>query len=177
MFLTPTLVICLATSSTICFRQRTANMTTTSSRKRRIATGIDFGIRSDSLDLESVSSLLGLNPTSGFEKGEPYVGREKRGPDIVTVDRIRPFGVWHFCTSESLHSNNVEDHAKLLVDALTPAKAAIAQMIADPQFYVRLTIWVLGYTFDLSAACLASLSSFAEEVTITCWEDEEHNSE
>ncbi len=151
-------------------------MTTTSSRIKPIATGIDLCIRSDSLDLEHVSSLLGVKATSGFEKGDPYVGRQKRGPDIVTVDRVRPFGVWHFCTSESLHSNNVEEHAQFLIEALTPAKSAIARMIADPQFYVKITIWDLGYTFDLSASCLASLSSFAEDVTVTCWENREEDS-
>lgn len=150
-------------------------MNTSSSRIKPISTGIDLCIRSDSLDLEIVSFQLGIKPTSGFEKGQPYVGREKRGSEIVAVERVRPFGVWHFCTSESLHSNNVEDHVKLLVDALTPAKSAIARMIADPQFCVKITIWVLGYTFDLSAACLASLSTFAEQVTITCWENEEGN--
>ena len=148
-------------------------MLITSNQPKRIVTGIDLAIRSNSLSLESISSLLGINPTSGFEKGEPYIGREKRGSDIVAVDRVRPFSVWHFCTSESLHSNSIEDHVELLVDTLAPAKAAIDRMIVDKGFYVKLAIWVLGYTFDLSAACFRSLSSFAEDISITCWEGEE----
>lgn len=143
---------------------------------KQISTGIDICVRSESLVLENVSRLLGVKATSGFEKGEPYVGRQKRGSDIVTVDRVRPFGVWHFCTSESLRSNNVQDHARLLIETLTPAKAAIRQLIADPACYVKITIWVLGFTFDVSSACLAWLSSFAEDFTITCWEDEEEES-
>lgn len=148
-------------------------MGTIPSGVRPIATGIDLCIRSDVLDLQDVSSLLGIQPTSGFEKGDPYVGREKQGSNIVAVDRVRPFGVWHFVTSESLHSNNVEDHAKLLIDTLSPAKSAISMLIADPQFSLRITIWVLGYTFDLSTASLASLALFAENITVTCWEGAE----
>jgi len=140
---------------------------------RKIAAGIDFGVRSDSLVVNEISRWFGVEPTCAFEKGDSYTGREKRGPSIVAVNRVRPFGVWHFCTSESLHSNNVNDHARLLIDTFTPAKSAIAQMIADPELYVKITIWVLGYTFDISAVCLASLSSFAEDVTITCWDEKE----
>ena len=151
-------------------------MTTNTSGTKPIATGIDICVRSDSLVLKNVTRLLGVNPTSGFEKGEVYIGRQKHGSDIVTVERVRPFGVWHFCTSESCRSNNVEDHARLLIETLTPAKTAIEQLIADPEYYVKITIWVLGYTFDVSSACLASLSSFAEDFTITCWEDGEDDS-
>ena len=149
------------------------NIATRTSRSEPITTGIDICVRSDSLILENVSRLLGVTPTSGFEKGEPYIGRQKRGSDIVAVDRVRPFGVWHFRTAESLDSRNVEDHAKFLIETFTSAKDAIQQLITDPHYYVIITIWSLGYTFSLTSASLAGLSSLAQDVTITCWEDEE----
>lgn len=152
-------------------------MTTNTSGTKPIATGIDICVRSDSLILENVSRLLGVTPTSGFEKGETYVGRQKRGSEIVTVDRVRSFGVWHFCTAESLDSRNVEEHAKFLIETFTSARDTIQQLIADPNYYVKITIWALGYTFDLTSASLAGLSSLAQDLTITCWEDEEDDSE
>lgn len=148
-------------------------MTTNAIETRRIATGIDICIRCDSLVLENISNLLGVKPTSGFEKGESYVGRQKCGSEIVNVNRVRPHGVWHFCTSESLRSKNVEEHARLLIDTLAPAKSEIKRLIDDPDHYVKITIWVLGYTFDLAMPCLAALSSLAESLTITCWDDDE----
>ena len=148
-------------------------MSMNTSQTKPIATGIDICVRSDSLILENVSRLLGVTPTSGFEKGEPYVGRQKRGSDIETVDRVRPFGVWHFCTAQSLDSKHVEDHAKFLIDTFASARDAVQQLIADPKSYVRITVWAVGYTFDLTAASLAGLSSLAQDFTITCWDDEE----
>lgn len=138
-----------------------------------IVTGIDFGVRSDSLSLEHVSRLLGVSPTSGFEKGERYIGRQKKGAEIVNVERVRSFGVWHFCTSANLSSNNIEDHARSLIETMTPAKAGIEEFISDSECYVMMTIWVIGYTFELSCDTLAKLSSFAESVTFTCWDEDE----
>ncbi len=121
--------------------------------------------------LADISRSLGISPTSGFEKGQSYVGRQKKGAEIVTSDRVRPFGVWHFCTAERLDSKEVEAHAEYLIETLTPAKDTISRLIADPAYYLKITIWVLGYTFDVSSRCLAELLPFAEDFTITCWEE------
>jgi len=152
-------------------------MTTNANRTRRIATGIDFGIRGDSLIPADISRALGISPTSGFEKGQPYVGRHKKGSEIATVDRIRPFGVWHFCTAEYLDSNEVEAHAEYLIETLTPAKTPISHLIVDPAYYLKITIWVLGYTFDVSSTRLAGLLPFAEDFTITCWEEKDDDTQ
>jgi len=155
--------------------KRLTNLTMTPDKTRRIETGIDICVRSDILLLDDVSGWLGVKPTSGFEKGDAYVGREKRGSDIVTVDRVRPFGVWHFCTSKLSRSNSVEEHAKLFIDSLSPSRAAIARLIANPDFYVKISIWVVGYTFDVSSTVLAELAGLAEDFTVSCWEEEEEN--
>ena len=143
------------------------------SASRRIITGIDLVIWSEHLHLQEISRLLGVTPTSGFEKGQTYIGREKRGSDIVNVERVRPFGVWHYCTSEVLDSRNVEDHAKLLAETFDSAKPALQQLISDPEYHVEITIWAAGYTFCLSAEYLSLMALLAENVTITCWGEEE----
>jgi len=146
-------------------------LSTIPDKTRPIATGIDLCIRGDSLVLDNVSHLLGVKPTSGFEKGDAYVGREKRGSAIVTVNRVRPFGVWHFCTSELLQSNSVEEHVRLLIDTFSPSKAVITRLISDPSYSVQTSIWVLGYTFCMSSAMLVELASFAEDCSVACWEE------
>lgn len=150
-------------------------MSTSPSRIRPVATGIDFGVRSDSLVLADITQSIGVRPTSGFEKGEPYIGRQKVGSELVAINRVRPFGVWHFCTSEILITDDVEDHAKFLIQKLAPAKAAIMQFKADPTFYVRVSIWVCGESFVLPADCLAEIALLAENVSFTCWESQEEN--
>ena len=148
-----------------------------SSRNTSFGTQIDICVRSDSLELEHLSHFLDIKPTSGFEKGESYVGRQKCGLDIVQVERSAPTGVWHFCTDALLESSNVQDHAKFLLDTLRPAKAAFQQLMADPEYNVKITIWVSGYSCELTTAYLSELCSYAEEISISCWYDNEEDPE
>ncbi len=50
---------------------------------------------------------------------------------------------------------------------------AINQLIADPDYFVKISIWCSGYTFEMSGQTLAKLSAFAEYVAVTCWDEEE----
>ena len=97
------------------------------SRIKGAVTHMDFGIRSNHLQKNEMSALLGIEPTRAFERGEKYSGPERVGDgQFRQVERIRPWGVWHYNTSDFVRSNSLNDHASQ--GELTK----LASIITDP---------------------------------------------
>lgn len=149
-----------------------------------VVTKMDFGIRSHKLRKDHITTLLALEPTCAYEKGEKYLGRERIGVDqlgknqIRTVERVHPWGVWHYCTFAFLKSDSLNDHASFLLEKLEPARDSIRQLIADSDYYVGLVIWYVGPAgFAISSDLMVRLADLSEEISVTCWETEEDDDE
>ena len=143
-------------------------------KKREIATGIDLGIRSEKLITDDISQMLSVEPTLGYQKGHSYIGREKANSRIIEVRRTRAFGVWHFCTSQFMESDNLDELAQFLIVKFNNAKEAIHKLLENPDYSVIISIWYVGEgRFCIKSDLLAQLASMCEEVCITTWEQDE----
>ena len=140
-----------------------------------LVTQIDFAVRAETLQSNEITRLLGVIPTRAFEKGDPYVGREKSAEGAFReVERVRPWGVWHFSTAGLVKDNSVESHGIFLLDKLEPAKERIRRLTNDGEYRVVLNIWYVGPSgFTVSGSVMARLAELCEEITITCWEVDE----
>ena len=139
------------------------------------STHIDFCVKSRTLNVQHITQLLQVAPTSGFGPNERYIGKAKHGDAIVNVERIRPsFGVWHLSTEGEIGSNSVEDHARLLIDRLRPAKDGIENLLQDAAYEVILSLWCVGLRgFDVSSHTLSQLASISKYVSVRFFEAEE----
>lgn len=141
---------------------------------RAIKTSVDFAIRSDILRLDDVSRQLGIVPTTAFEKGDWYLGREKVDGEIREVGRARPTGVWHYCSESESNSHLIDEHVQLLLRKLTPVKDAIRRFVDDDDYFVRVSLWYVGDGgFGLPSELFSALADFCEEIQVTCWTAEE----
>ena len=138
----------------------------------RSTTHLDFGVSGSALQVSQVTALLDLTPTSAFNPSEEYIGRVKVGGTIVSVVRNRPsFGVWHYSTENKIESQNVEDHARFLMNELRPAKLGIDKLLQSSEYDLRLSIWYVGpIGFDISAETMAQLATICRNITIRCFE-------
>lgn len=137
-------------------------------------TQIDFAVRADSLCLHTITDLLGVEPTRGFERGDVYLGKQKTPKGIESVNRTRPFGVWHFCTAGQVAVNLLDEHASLILERLEPALDELQRICRNPDFFVKVTIWYVGPAgFSMQADLLRRLAAMCEEVSVTCWEVED----
>ncbi len=139
----------------------------------RVATGITLSIHGTRLKLAAISRLLGIRHTAGFEKGDRYYSKQKVGRRIVTTERERTSGVWHFCTVEYTTSQCIIDHAKLFLSLFSKCKGAIKRLIVSEEFYVSLHIWNIGYSFYMPAPLMGELTCYAEDVSVVCWDNAE----
>lgn len=147
-------------------------MTVIGELTRSRGNSIDLAIRGKELKLLDITQRLGMEPTYGFEAGDiPHL--RKDGQSFLPVPREAPVGVWHFLTTRELKYGELEEHGLFLVAKLEHAREAINQLIADPDYFVKISIWCSGYTFEMSGQTLAKLSAFAEYVAVTCWDEEE----
>ena len=142
---------------------------------RELVTGIDLAIRSDTLTVAAITSHVGVEATRAFDKGETYRGIERVGDgEFREVERARPWGVWHFCSSAFIKVNSVEEHALFLLGKLEHARDAIQSLIAGERCGVVIRIWYVGPDgFYISGPTAMRLASLCEEISVTCWETEE----
>jgi hypothetical protein len=126
-----------------------------------------------------ISKLLGFDTVRAFDKGDKYIGRERvglgaDGKNIIReVERTRPFTVWHLLTSHFVSSEQVDEHASVLLEKLEPATKAIQQLIESPNCEIGVSIWYMeGAGFSMKAALMARLVNLCEYITVTCWDDE-----
>lgn len=134
-------------------------------------THIDFGVKANSLQMEQITKLLGIKPTSGFNPQEIYFSKNKIAEQIVQVKRNRPpYGVWHFSTKEKQFTE-MEDHALYLLEVLEPARDSIEELLRSPDYEVVIAFWYVGPVgFDVSARVLSRLASLCHGTTFRFFE-------
>lgn len=132
---------------------------------------MDFCVSGESLAIDDISEQMGFKPTQAFSKGDSYSGKEKRGDTVVDVIRTRPTGTWHFNTAKFLNSNDVADHAELLIEKFSASQ--LAEIINASDLRVIISIWVVGLSFGLSSEQFLRLSKMSDEITVSCFEETE----
>jgi len=132
---------------------------------------IQFGVKADSLQMEQITKLLGIKPTSGWNPGEIYLSKNKKGEQIVQVKRNRPpFGVWHFSTKEKQFPE-MAGHALYLLEVLETARESIEELLRLPDHEVVISFWYVGPVgFDVSASVLSRLASLCHRTTFRFFE-------
>ena len=139
-----------------------------------VQTHIDICVRSEDLRVDKLNEMFGIQATSGFENGDCYISKQKIDGKIETIERIRDFGVWHLNSNCEIISNNLDDHARWLLQKLRLAKNTAKNLYNDPDYFVKLTVWYVGPAgFGMDAQMLSELTSLCKEISVTCWETEE----
>jgi hypothetical protein len=138
-----------------------------------VKTQIDLCIQGSHLRVDSISDLLGISPTSGFNPHEAYRGKVKIGSSIFEVERNRPsFGVWHFSTGSLVDSNNLDNHAAFLLEKLEGSRPTMESLLQSGQYEVTISIWYVGPAgFDISSRFLVRLAEISNRVRVTCFEE------
>jgi len=147
----------------------------TPDRLSTIMTHLDLGIRGEALRKDDITALLGIEPTRAFEKGEVYLGRERTADGAFrNVERVRPWGVWHFRTQEFITTDSVNEHALFLLGRFASVRDKIRGLLSDSGYHIMLTIWYVGPSgFSVSAEVMSQLAALCGEISITCWEPRE----
>ena len=140
-----------------------------------VKTQIDLCIKGSQLHVETISNMLGILPTSGFNPNEAYLGKVKIGSSIVDVERNRPsYGVWHFSTENLVDSKNLDDHAAFLLEKLERSRPAIESILQSGHYEVPIVIWYVGPAgFDISSRLLRPLTEISSRISVTCFEEAE----
>jgi hypothetical protein len=87
--------------------------TKTAARTETLRTFATLNFAGDALAPEKVSAILGVDPTTGYRKGEVY--RRSRGHE--TRGRT---GLWHLSTRRIVDSDDLADHLRRLVAVICP---------------------------------------------------------
>jgi hypothetical protein len=129
-------------------------------------TRIDFCIRGNELQLDEMTKRLGLQPTDGWNPRERYLGKEKVGNEIRTVERQREsFGVWHFCTEELVDHSELQIHAEFLLSKLIPIEEQILEIIRSGSYQVSMWFRYVGPTgFSIKSSTVLHLAILCERM-------------
>lgn len=103
---------------------------------------VEYRIRSDNLNPNTITSELALSPSRAFYKGEEYIGKS-RDPDskvIYKVLRKRPTGIWVINTKDFSQKSKVEEHIHYLLDILEPQKEKIYSYVNRDDYLVSFHI-------------------------------------
>ncbi len=136
---------------------------------------IDFGIKSKTLCVESITNLLGITPTSSFNPNERYMGKTKVGRKIISVEKTRPsFGVWHYTTRQKTTDSSIDKNACDLLKVLEPAYNEIEKILKNKDYEIIINIWYTGPTgFIISSETLSRLTKICKHLYIICFEEED----
>lgn len=105
---------------------------------------VDFGIRSDVLDPQTVTTMLEIQPTRAWAKNEVYSSKtlDLATQQVVAVLRKRPWGIWAIDSKAFTASKRVEAHLLYLLNLLEPRQEEINFFVNRPEeytvsFYIR----------------------------------------
>jgi hypothetical protein len=128
-----------------------------------IRTHITFGLRSDSLNPQEVTSLLGILPSHSFSKGDRY--------NSSAGIRERPFGVWQLRSELHVSSSNVQDHVDYILQQLENKQEILGLYLTNPDYYVDIRVWWECPSetggFAISSSKMQRLASICKEFNFT----------
>jgi hypothetical protein len=100
---------------------------------------VSFFIRSESTSMKptEISTLLGIEASRSFTKGDSYLGKTldpitKRKHEIL---RQRPVSIWEITTEGKISSNKVSDHVAYLLDSLEPSEKHLDYYLSNRDIF------------------------------------------
>jgi hypothetical protein len=113
-----------------------------------------FCVYHDNLDPSQVSTLLALQPTEAFRRGEPIITKRRRYSD-------HPIGGWILSSRDLVASDDLETHVAWILDQIEPASNAIRSLRAHGNDAALICVFSGGETGDgptLSPRTLARIA-------------------
>jgi len=104
-----------------------------------------FSIKTKTLDLQSLTEFIKLNPTRGWTNGQKYIGKQlnPKTKQIETVERQKPWTMFAYETKEIVNSNRFYDHARHLLDKLDSTEDNIkALIIQSDKFEILIQVYL-----------------------------------
>lgn len=122
-----------------------------------------FRIISDSRDPKTITDALGISPTKAWARGDDFVCKW----DGLRHEQWN--GHWSVSTEGKSTSTSMEAHARLLLEIIQPAAAAIQTIMLDPNLSVAIVFWweaKYGHgNFSLRRETVRDLSSLCQMIT------------
>jgi hypothetical protein len=104
---------------------------------------VEYQIRPDVMSPDTITSILGIQPTRSYAKGEEYLGKAY-DPGVKKFIRElhkRPFNIWDFSSETVVNSKKVIDHLNYVLDIIEPKYERIQPFLANrEEFYIRFYI-------------------------------------
>jgi|GEM_PF-4239302 len=88
--------------------------------------GVSFGVSSHTERLTFLTSLLGIAPSSAFEKGDEHMSH--------TGVMTRPWSVWTLKSTGHIESESMVDHVAWLLDILEAKTDKIKELKDNPAY-------------------------------------------
>ena len=94
---------------------------------------ISFSIKTNALDLQTLTDFLKLKPTRGWTDGEKYIGKQlnPETKQIDTVERQKTWTMLAYETKEVVDSNRFHEHAQHLLDKLDAINVNLKELVVQ----------------------------------------------
>ena len=112
--------------------------TKVAAKTETLSTFATLNFAGDALEPEKVTEILGIEPTTGYRKGEVYRrshGREAHGRT----------GLWHLSTRRLIESTDLADHLRYIVSVLCPP--------GGPDHIAALRYLIQQYGLEADVSC------------------------
>lgn len=131
-------------------------------------THVTYGISGDFSDATEITSLLEIQPSRAFGKGDEYIGHLDRNTSGV---QRRPYGVWTLASIPAIASDDPLDHVLFIVNIIEPKIDIISELRNSRG--LRTGAWIsearwegkLGYGFP--AELLTRLCRLCDDVSFS----------
>ncbi len=126
-------------------------------------THASFGLKSESLDPQLITDLLGIRPVIAWRKGD--VCHAASGP------RVRDSGIWRVDTLNAVELSEIEPHVCFLLSLLEPRAKEIIAIQERANADSAIVLWWNGSCatdgYSLSAPLLARLAVLCNRLDFT----------
>ncbi|CAM3385115.1 DUF4279 domain-containing protein [Aequorivita lipolytica] len=137
------------------------------------AVEISFSIKTKTLDLQTLTDFLKLNPTRGWTNGEKYIGRQLNTDtkQIETIERQKPWTMFAYETKEIVNSDRFQVHAIHLLEKLDEMKNNLKDLVAQPdKFEILIQVYLQfdkdqnHFGFSSETELLKRLSEYCHQI-------------
>jgi hypothetical protein len=118
-----------------------------------------FRLKGRDLDPQEMSDGLRLIPTRAFRRGDPFRAGK--------VEHARAYGMWMLSTEEVVHSDDLMEHHRRLLEWLGPVRPQIQRYRSREGIEASIAFWweptdgPVGFTFP--AVELRALTDLCDE--------------
>jgi hypothetical protein len=134
---------------------------------------IAFSIKTKTLDLQTLTDFIKLNPTRGWSNGEKYIGKQLNTDtkEIESIERQKPWTMFAYETKALVKSDRFQEHADHLLDKLDAISDNLKDLIAQPdkfeiliQVYLHFDTDQAHFGFSSQASTLKRLAGYCHQI-------------